>query len=129
MANLKKRKTGLNKVIKKKTSVDICGDNLIIFSINDDLENINYLIKKKDLKKFLLLIKQLFKNKMLSYKNVEDVLEEEIYKIYQTKVAQRKISIILLNILVLEGFLNSNDGVDYKVIGNNFSDIISKYTM
>ena len=129
MANLKKRKTGLNKIIKKKTSIDVCGDNLIIFSINDDLENINYLIKKKDLKKFLLLIEHMFKNKILSYKDVENVLEEEIFKVYKTKVSQRKISNILLNMLVLEGYLNSNDGVDYKVIGNNFSDIISKYTM
>lgn len=129
MANYKKRKTGLNKIIKKKTSIDICGENLIIFSVNDDLDNINYLINKKVLKRFIGLIEHLFENKILSYKDVEKILEGEIYRIYHTKVAQRKISIIILNILVLEGYLYSNDCVDYKVIGKNLADIITKYTI
>lgn len=133
MANIKKRRTGLYRELKKNTSVDICLNNLIIFTINEDIKNINYVVTKKNAKLFILKIEDfintLSKEDCFTYKDISEILKDDIYKVYKTKVSQINLTIALLNFLVKEEYLYSDDSYTYKAYKKKVSieDIFNKY--
>lgn len=130
MANYKERRKDLYEIIIKETEVDKSNDNLITFSIDSDLKYINYLITKNNFKKYLTMLNPLFMQKTINIQNAQDILKDVIYEVYKTKVSQKRIPQILLNILVKEDFLHTDDAYDYQVKGNIeiLQKIIKKYT-
>ena len=130
MANYKERRKDLYEIIIKETEVDKSNDNLITFSIDSDLKYINYLITKNNFKKYLNMLNPLFMQKTINIQNAQDILKDVIYEVYKTKVSQKRIPQILLNILVKEDFLHTDDAYDYQVKGNIkiLQKIIKKYT-
>lgn len=127
ISNFKKKKINLYSVILKKTEIDICKNNLIIFSIDNDLKYINYMITKDNFKKYLLIMRESLQKDNIELKDIQNILEKEIYSVYKTKVAQKRIPQILLNILVLENFLYSDNCIEYEVKQNikNLDKIIN----
>lgn len=115
MANFKPRIKGYNKLVINNTEIDQCMDNYIIFSIDTEQKNINYTINKKHIKNFYNKILCLFneKGKTFSIKETYELLDDDIYSIYKTKVSQKRIPQILLNILILNNLLKSEDGIDF----------------
>lgn len=131
MSNYKPKKTGMYKIITKETDVDFCGDNLILFSIDVDLKNINYVISKDNFKRYTKLLQNLFiTNTIIELKDAITLLENDIYNIYKTKVSQKRIPQIILNILVKEKFLYTDNGVDYEIKGKekDLENIINKFS-
>lgn len=130
MSNFKSKKTGLYQRIKNESEIDICGGNLILFSIDIDLKNINYVISKDNFKKYIKLLEVLFvKDEIIELKTARELLEKDIYITYKTKVSQKRIPQILLNVLVMEDFLYTDNGVDFEFKGKNkdLNKIINKY--
>lgn len=115
MANIKPKKNGYYKIVKEQTDIDSCGDNLIIFSVDTDYNNINYVISKKNYKEYLTKLLYLFDKKTFEKKEILEVLETDIYNIYKTKVSLKRIPQILLNVLVINDLIYSDNGFDYKI--------------
>lgn len=131
MSNYKPKKTKMYEIITKETEVDFCGDNLIIFSIDIDLKNINYVISKDDFKKYIKSLQNLLiTNTIIELKDAITLLEKDIYNIYKTKVSQKRIPQIILNILVKEKFLYTDNGVNYEIKGKekDLENIINKFS-
>lgn len=115
MANIKPKVNGFYKDIITKTEIDECGKNLILFSIDNDLRNINYVISKDLYKELINKIMPLFENNVNTINEVSKVLEEDIYKIYKTKVSKKRVPQLLLNSLVLNKLMYSDNFVDYEL--------------
>lgn len=119
MANFKKRITGYNKMVLDKTQIDKCGNNYVIFSIDTDNNNINYIISRHNIKQFYKKILPLYKdNETIDIKEVILLLQDDIYSIYNTKVSQKRIPQILLNLLIINKLIKSDDGIDFLILKN-----------
>lgn len=130
MANYKQKKTGLYDLIRESTEVDVCGDNLITFSIDVDLRYINYMISKNNFKKYLNKLQKIFENEKITIKEIKDILDNDIYETYKTRVSQKRIPQILLNLLVKENYLYSDNLIDYEIkkTKKDLNKLIEKYT-
>lgn len=127
MANYKAKLTNFYKEIMENTEINKCGENYIFFSIDTNFKHINYIINEKVFESYIRKIESCFNKDIIELKEIIDILKEDIYKIYKTRVSEKRIPQIILNILVKTSVLYSDNGVDFEIKQYiSITDIIKK---
>lgn len=116
MGRKRKKATGLYEKIKQNTfyTYNEKERNYLLSSIDSKEKKINYIVSEDLFNKIL--------KKILEYMNIggkitiqeaTEILFNDIYCIYKTKVSTVRIPLLVMNILVSEGFLYSDNNYDY----------------
>lgn len=126
MANYKPKITGYYNKIIENTEINKCKNNYIFFSIDTESKHINYIINEENIKNFLqLIIKEINSKPHIQIKEIITLMKEDVYKVYKTKVAEKRVPLLILNFLVIINVLYTDNGVDFEVKDRNITiDII-----
>ncbi|QUH22097.1 hypothetical protein [Alkaliphilus sp. B6464] len=107
--------TGFHTTLMQNTSFDFAGgENILINSISLKGKILNYVIKIELFKQYVDIIFDIVSIEgEITHKEIIEILFSDIYKIYKTKVATKRIPFLILNLLVEEGLLYTDNGEDY----------------
>ena len=103
--------------IIKNTTYEVVGKNILIQSIDFENEPINYIIKTENFNNYCKkIIEYAFINGEIELEEIQELLFKDIFKVYKTKVATKRISLLLLYYLTIKDIFFSADGIKYIVI-------------
>lgn len=117
--------------IIKYTTIDKHRNNLLIRTVDLKKEYINYIIDidlfKSYVEKILIYCKD---KENIDIQEIENLLKDDIYQIYKTKVSTKRIPILIFNIFVLLKYFDCDNGILYiKKRELNYKDIIDKVVL
>lgn len=119
MGRFHKKLVGFYETIVSETEILVNGDNVILSSLTIKKEKIQYCIKTE---LFLKIADNIYRNitekGVMTHKEVSDIFSKEIYGMYKTKVAVKKIPYLVLNALVKGNILFSDNGEEYILNGD-----------
>jgi len=114
-----KKVTGFYPIIIKKTFFDNNGNNFLLRTIDTKEKVINYIIPEELLNPYVKKIcEYVIITGEITHKEANELLFKDIFPVYKTKVATVRIPLLILNTMVKEGLLYSDNNEDYKLIKN-----------
>lgn len=117
MGRTHKKVTGFHPVILQKTNVENLDKNFLLQTVNTKKKPINYVIPSHLLRTYMQkLLEYIAIAGEITHKEATDLLFKDIYSVYKKKVATVRIPLLLLNMLVKEEILYSDNSEDYFLV-------------
>lgn len=117
MGRSRKKLTDFYQTIIQRTSFEKNENNFLLTTIDRKGKTINYIIPENLLKIYVeKIMEYVIITGEITHEEATEVLFKDIYAVYKTKVATVRISLLILNMMVKEEFLYSDNNEDYKLI-------------
>ena len=117
MGRRRKKLTGFHSTILQKTSFDKNENNFLLKTIDTKEKTINYIVPEHLLKFYIeKIMEYIIITGEITHKEAIEVLFKDIFSVYKTKVATVRISLLILNMMVKEELLYSDNNEDYKLV-------------
>mgnify|MGYP000894998040 CR=1 FL=1 len=119
MGRSRKKLSGFYQTILQKTSYEKSETNFLLKTVDTKEKNINYIVPEHLLKIYVeKILEYVIIAGEITHEEATEVLFKDIYAVYKTKVATVRISLSILNMMVKEELLYSDNNEDYKLIKN-----------
>lgn len=117
MGRSRKKLTDFYQTIIQRTSFEKNENNFLLTTIDRKGMTINYIIPENLLKIYVeKIMEYVIITGEITHEEATEVLFKDIYTVYKTKVATVRISLLILNMMVKEKLLYSDNNEDYKLI-------------
>jgi len=117
MGRSRKKLTDFYQTIIQRTSFEKNENNFLLTTIDRKGMTINYIIPENLLKIYVeKIMEYVIITGEITHEEATEVLFKDIYAVYKTKVATVRISLLILNMMVKEELLYSDNNEDYKLI-------------
>ena len=117
MGRSRKKLTDFYQTIIQRTSFEKNENNFLLTTIDRKGMTINYIIPENLLKIYVeKIMEYVIITGKITHEEATEVLFKDIYTVYKTKVATVRISLLILNMMVKEKLLYSDNNEDYKLI-------------
>lgn len=117
MGRSRKKLTDFYQTIIQRTSFEKNENNFLLTTIDRKGKTINYIIPENLLKIYVeKIMEYVIITGEITHEEATEVLFKDIYAVYKTKVATVRISLLILNMMVKEELLYSDNNEDYKLI-------------
>lgn len=117
MGRSRKKLTDFYQTIIQRTSFEKNENNFLLTTIDRKGKTINYIIPENLLKIYVeKIMEYVIITGEITHEEATEVLFKDIYAVYKTKVATVRISLLILNMMVKEELLYSDNNKDYKLI-------------
>ena len=117
MGRSRKKLTDFYQTIVQRTSFEKNENNFLLTTIDRKGKIINYIIPENLLKIYVeKIMEYVIITGEITHEEATEVLFKDIYAVYKTKVATVRISLLILNMMVKEELLYSDNNEDYKLI-------------
>jgi hypothetical protein len=117
MGRSRKKLTDFYQTIVQRTSFEKNENNFLLTTIDRKGKTINYIIPENLLKIYVeKIMEYVIITGEITHEEAIEVLFKDIYAVYKTKVATVRISLLILNMMVKEELLYSDNNEDYKLI-------------
>jgi len=117
MGRSRKKLTDFYQTIIQRTSFKKNENNFLLTTIDRKGKTINYIIPENLLKIYVeKIMEYVIITGEITHEEATEVLFKDIYAVYKTKVATVRISLLILNMMVKEELLYSDNNEDYKLI-------------
>lgn len=117
MGRSRKKLTDFYQTIIQRTSFEKNENNFLLTTIDRKGKIINYIIPENLLKIYVeKIMEYVIITGEITHEEATEVLFKDIYAVYKTKVATVRISLLILNMMVKEELLYSDNNEDYKLI-------------
>lgn len=117
MGRSRKKLTDFYQTIIQRTSFEKNEKNFLLTTIDRKGKTINYIIPENLLKIYVeKIMEYVIITGEITHEEATEVLFKDIYAVYKTKVATVRISLLILNMMVKEELLYSDNNEDYKLI-------------
>jgi len=117
MGRRRKKLTGFYPTIVEKTSCEKLEDNFLVRTVDRKQNPINYVISHELFAQYMLkILEYVAITGEITHDEARETLYKDIFSVYKTKVSTVRISLLLLNVLVKEGILYSDNNEDYKLV-------------
>lgn len=117
MGRSRKKLTDFYQTIIQRTSFEKNENNFLLTTIDRKRMTINYIIPENLLKIYVeKIMEYVIIAGEITHEEATEVLFKDIYTVYKTKVATVRISLLILNMMVKEKLLYSDNNEDYKLI-------------
>lgn len=117
MGRNRKKLTDFYQTIIQRTSFEKNENNFLLTTIDRKGMTINYIIPENLLKIYVeKIMEYVIITGEITHEEATEVLFKDIYTVYKTKVATVRISLLILNMMVKEELLYSDNNEDYKLI-------------
>jgi hypothetical protein len=119
MGRSRKKLTGFHQTILQKTSFEKSETNFLLKTVDTKGKVINYIVPEYLLKSYIeKIMEYAIITGEITHREAIEVLFKDIFSVYKTKVATVRVTLLILNMMVKEELLYSDNNEDYKLIKN-----------
>lgn len=109
--------TGFYPTIMQKTSCERLETNFLLNTVDTKSKTINYVIPNQLMAAYTeKIIDYIVITGEITHDETIELLFDDIFPVYKKKVATVRIPLLILNMLVINGILYSDNNEDYKLV-------------
>lgn len=117
MGRKRKKVTNFYPEIIQNTSCEKLETNYLLQTVDTNKKTINYVVPHEIFHRYVLkVLEYSFISGKITHEEAREILYKDIFSIYKTKISVVRISLLILNFLVKEEILYSDDNEEYKLI-------------
>lgn len=118
MGRKRRKVSGFYPIILQKTSFEKNeNNNFLLKTVDKNEKPINYIVPQHLLQLYIeKMIEYVIIAGEITHEEATELLFKDIFTAYKTKISTTRISLLILNMMVKEGLLFSDDNEEYKLI-------------
>lgn len=119
MGRRRRKPTGFYPVIMEHTSCEKLENNYLLQTVDHKKNAINYIVSFDLFPYYVLkILEYVAITGEITHEEARETLYDDVFSVYKTKVSTVRISLLILNFLVKEGILYSDDNEEYRLVKN-----------